>query len=170
VLEAGKESRIYAGLKPGTTVDNLAAGIDKTVMWQTKVEYFTPKPGDGVFIPAGTVHALGGDIVCFEVQQNSDVTFRLYDWNHVDAKNGQPRELQVEEAIACKNFKQTVSGPVKPLVDELKPVLRERLISCEHFKLWRIHGESPFMVGAAGMPRVLVLFNGKGQLDYNDAI
>ncbi|MEO6965177.1 MAG: hypothetical protein ABI076_04670 [Acidobacteriaceae bacterium] len=45
-----------------------------------------PKPGDGVFIPAGTVHSLGDDLVVFEIQQNSDVTFRLYDWGHVDAK------------------------------------------------------------------------------------
>ena len=49
---------------------------------------FHPKPGDAVFNPAGTVHSLGGDIVVFEIQQNSDVTFRLYDWNHVDAKTG----------------------------------------------------------------------------------
>ena len=65
---------------------------------------FTPKPGDGVFIPAGTVHSLGGDVVVFEVQQNSDVTFRLYDWDHVDAKTGQPRALQVDQALACIDF------------------------------------------------------------------
>jgi mannose-6-phosphate isomerase len=44
------------------------------------------RPGDAVFIPAGTVHTLGSGVVVFEVQQNSDVTFRLYDWGHVDAK------------------------------------------------------------------------------------
>jgi mannose-6-phosphate isomerase len=48
---------------------------------------FTPKPGDGVFMPAGTVHSLG-DVVVFEVQENSDVTFRLYDWNHVRSQDG----------------------------------------------------------------------------------
>ncbi len=56
--------------------------------------YFTPKPGDGVFLPAGTVHTLGDGVVVFEVQQNSDVTFRLYDWGHVDPNTGQPRALR----------------------------------------------------------------------------
>ena len=89
VLEAGTESRIYAGLKPGTTADDLRRAITNGTV-ADHLAYFTPKPGDGVFLPAGTVHALGGDIVVFEVQQNSDVTFRLYDWDHVDAKTGQP--------------------------------------------------------------------------------
>ena len=46
------------------------------------------QPGDAVFLKAGTVHSLGGDVVVFEIQQNSDVTFSLYDWNRVDAKTG----------------------------------------------------------------------------------
>ena len=63
------------------------------------IYYFTPKSGDGIFLPAGTVHAMGGDVVIFEVQQNSDVTFRLYDWDHIDAKTGQSRALQVDQAV-----------------------------------------------------------------------
>src|ERR1022692_962424 len=58
---------------------------------------------------AGTVHSLGGDVVVFEVQQNSDVTFRLYDWDHVDPKTGKPRALQVDKAMACVDFSE---GPV----------------------------------------------------------
>ena len=103
VLEAGQESRIYAGLKPGTTADNLRQAITNGTV-ADHLAYFTPKPGNAVFLPAGTVHALGGDIVVFEVQQNSDVTFRLYDWNHVDAKTGKPRALQVDQAFACIDF------------------------------------------------------------------
>ena len=105
VLEAGAKSRIYAGLKPATTADTLrqalANGTVRTVADQ--LASFTPKPGDGIFIPAGTVHSLG-DVVVFEVQENSDVTFRLYDWNHVDAKTGQPWPLQVDQAMACIDF------------------------------------------------------------------
>ena len=71
-----------------------------------------PEPGDGVFIPAGTVHALGGDVVVFEIQENSDVTFRLYDWDHVDAKTGRPRALQVEQALACIDFAGGSAGLV----------------------------------------------------------
>ena len=103
VLEAGPESRIYAGLKPAPLADNLRQAIANGTV-ADHLAYFTPKPGDGVFIPAGTVHTLGGGIVVFEVQQNSDVTFRLYDWDHVDAKTGQPRPLQVDQALACIDF------------------------------------------------------------------
>jgi mannose-6-phosphate isomerase len=168
VLESGTESRIYSGLKPGTTADNLRQALANGNV-ADQLEYFTPKPGDSVFIPAGTQHALGGDIVVFEVQQNSDVTFRLYDWNHVDTKTGKQRELQVEQAIACIDFGQVEAAPVTSMVEEMKPVQREQLILCEHFKLWRIRGKYPFIVGAAGMPRVLVCIDGKGQLDYNNA-
>ena len=100
-------------LTDGTVADRLAS--------------FTPKPGDGVFIPAGTVHSLGGGVVVFEVQQNSDVTFRLHDWNRVDTKTGKPRPLQVEQAIACIDFEQACGGPVVPVMEGETPVLREQL-------------------------------------------
>jgi mannose-6-phosphate isomerase len=168
VLEAGPKSRIYAGLKPGTTADDLRRGLTKGAVADDLV-FFTPKPGDGVFLPAGTVHALGGDVVVFEVQQNSDVTFRLFDWDHVDAKTGQRRALQVDQAIACIDFAQGAVGPVTPVVEEVTPVLRERLFLCKHFGLWRLRGESPFVVGAVGTPRVLVCIAGDGQLEHNGA-
>ena len=107
VLEAGTESRIYAGLQPDSTVDVLRRALaDKTVA--NHLASFTPRPGDAVFLRAGTFHSLGGGVVVFEVQENSDVTFRLYDWNRIDARTGQPRSLQVDQAIACFDPAQTV--------------------------------------------------------------
>ena len=127
---------------------------------------FTPKVGDAVFIRAGTVHSLSG-VVVFEVQENSDVTFRLYDWDRVDPKTGKPRPLQVEQAIACIDFEQVAIGPVAPVVEEEAPVRRERLFHCEHFSVWRHTGQSPFTVGAAGTPRVLVCIAGEGELEHS---
>ena len=165
VVEVGPESRIYAGLKPGTTSENLGEAIASGTVAE-HLASFRPKSGDGVLIPAGTVHSLG-DVVVFEVQQNSDVTFRLYDWNHVDSKTGQPRPLQVEQAMACIDFAQGAIGPVVPMVDEAKPVMRERLFDCEHFELWRYSAESPFGVGAARTPRVLVCLAGDGHVQHD---
>ena len=165
VLEAGTESRIYAGLKPGTTADVLRRALTDGAVADHLV-HFTPKPGDAVFLPAGTVHTLGGEVVVFEVQQNSDVTFRLYDWGHVDAKTGQPRALQIEQALACINFAEGAVGPVAPLLEATTPVERERLFQCEYFRLWRLRGQSPFTVGAAGAPRVLVCIEGAGQVEH----
>jgi mannose-6-phosphate isomerase len=166
VLEAGKESCIYAGLKPGTTAANLRRALTNGAV-ADHLACFTPKPGDGVFIPAGTVHALGGDVVVFEVQQNSDVTFRLYDWGHVDVKTGQPRALQVDQAIACIDFARGAAGLVAPVVEATTPVERERLFHCEHFWLWRLRGQLPFTVGAEGTPRVLVCIAGDGRLEHD---
>jgi len=167
VLKAGTESRIYAGLKPDTTAENLRHSIaNGTIAYN--LPYFIPKPGDAVFLPAGTVHALGGDVVVFEVQQNSDVTFRLYDWDHIDTKTGQPRALQVDQALACIDFAQGVVGPVMPVLETILPVEREQLFQCEYFWVWRMHGQSPFTVGAMDQPRVLVCIEGNGELEHED--
>jgi mannose-6-phosphate isomerase len=169
VLKAGPDSRIYAGLKPGTTADNLQKSLTNGTI-ADHLSYFTPKPGDGVFIPAGTVHSLGGDVVVFEVQQNSDVTFRLYDWNHIDKKTGKPRSLQVDQALACIYFTQSATRPVVPVVEAIAPVSNEMLFHCEYFHLWRLQGKSPFTVGGIGVPRLLVCTDGEGQIEYDGTI
>jgi len=166
VLEAGAESRIYAGLKPGTTADNLRRAVANGKV-ADRLAYFTPKPGDAVFIPAGTVHTLGDDVVVFEIQQNSDVTFRLYDWGHVDAKTGKPRELEVDQALACIDFADGTRGLKAPVVEATTPVGREKLFQCEYFRLWRLRGQSPFTVGVTGMLRMLVCIEGAGQVEHN---
>jgi mannose-6-phosphate isomerase len=168
VLEAGQKSRIYAGLMPGTTAANLRQSLVRGTV-PDHLAHFTPKPGDAVFIQAGTVHSLGGDVVVFEVQQNSDVTFRLYDWNHFDAKTGEPRELQVDKAIACINFAHGEGGPVVPVVESTTPVERERLFDCEYFRLWRLCGKSPFVVGSPDVARVLVCIGGAGHIEHGGA-
>ena len=168
VLEAGAQSRIYAGLKAGTTAADLRRGLaNGTVVEQ--LEGFTPKPGDSVFLQAGTVHSLGGDVVVFEIQQNSDVTFRLYDWGHVDAKTGKLRELQVDQAMDCIDFAEGPVGRVTPVLESATPVKREQLFDCEYFQLWRIGGVSPFSVGAVGLPRVLVCIEGGGEIEQGYA-
>ena len=164
VIDAEKGSHIYAGLRSGTTSGILRQSLDDGTIADHLV-CIAPKAGDAVFIPAGTVHTLGDDVVVFEVQQNSDVTFRLYDWGHVDAKTGQPRPLQVDQALASIDFADSDGGLVTPFVVTTTPVERERLFNCEHFLLWRLRGESPFNVGAAEMPRVLVCIEGSGWLD-----
>ena len=164
VLEAGTKSRIYAGLKPGTTADDLRRAVAGGVV-ADNVASFTPKQGDGVFLPAGTVHSLG-DVVVFEIQENSDVTFRVDDWGHIDPRTGRPRALQIDQALSAINMAQGEIAPVSPVVEETTPVERERLFECDYFRLWRLRGQSPFAVGAAGAPRVLVCIEGTGQVEH----
>jgi mannose-6-phosphate isomerase len=163
VIEAEKGSHIYAGLKPGTT----AAGLRESLGDGTIADYLVnivPKPGDAVFIPAGTVHTLGNDVMVFEVQQNSDVTFRLYDWGHIDPKTKRPRPLQVDQAFAGIDFGASDRGLVAPRVETTTPVERETLFDCHAFQLWRLLGQHQFTVGAKSEPRVLVGIEGSGQI------
>ena len=162
VLETGSKALIYSGLKKGTDADDLRKALDKHKI-ANYLHSFTPKVGDGVFIHSGTVHTLA-DVVVFEVQENSDTTYRLYDWDRTDAKTGKPRELDVDKAIACIDFSLTDIGPVKPKIVEIKPVLKEKLFDNEHFILWRMDTTNEFTVGAQDVPRILVCVAGKGEI------
>ena len=79
VLEAGPAARVFAGWKAPVSPTSLRAAIADGSVAELLAS-FTPKSGDAILIPAGTVHSLA-DVVVFEAQQNSDVTFRLHDWN-----------------------------------------------------------------------------------------
>jgi mannose-6-phosphate isomerase len=166
VIQAEKGSRIYAGLRPGTTAADLRRSLADGAIVDC-LNCIVPSTGDAVFVPVGTVHTLGGGVVVFEVQQNSDVTFRLYDWGHVDAKTGQPRPLQVEQAFACIDFNGGAGGQVAPCEETVAPVKRERLFNCGAFRLWRLFGKVPFTVGAPAEPRVLVCIDGSGEADHD---
>jgi len=164
VLDEGPEACIYAGLKPGTTAEVMRKAIAQGSL-ADHLASFTPEPGECVLIQAGTVHSLR-DVVVFEVQENSDVTFRLFDWNHIDPTTKQPRPLQVDKAMACINFTQGSIQPLTPDVRERDPVHREHLLHCDQFGVCRVTGEFPFITGAAGTCRILVFLDGEGHLEH----
>ena len=166
VLEADQDSRVYAGLKPDVSAADLRDAIN-TGSVADQLSSFTPNVGDAVFLKAGTVHALGRDIVVFEVQQNSDVTFRLFDWDHIDEKTGKPRPLQVDQALACIDYREGPVGPVTPAIEGTTSSARERLFACEHFSLWRRSGQSPFIVGNRDRARVVTCIDGLGHVEHD---
>ena len=138
VIHAEPGSRIYAGLQPGVNDAVLAAAIAEDRI-EDVLHSFEPQSGDLVYLPAGTIHALGGGVTIFEVQQSCDVTYRLYDW-------GRPREIHVTEALECMDY----SGPVRPLRDE--PIVSP------YFEL-HVH-RKPVTLGGDGRMRVLVAHGG----------
>ncbi len=109
ILAAEPRSKIYAGLRPGVDREQLAAAIAEGTC-ERLLHHFQPRPGDCLFIPAGTVHALGDGLLVAEIQQSSDTTFRLFDWNRAGA-DGQPRALHVEQGLAVVDFQR---GPIAP--------------------------------------------------------
>ncbi|MGB7606667.1 MAG: type I phosphomannose isomerase catalytic subunit [Lutisporaceae bacterium] len=102
VLDCEEDSKIVAGLKIGTDCRQLSRALAEGNA-QNLLNIINVKKGDCIYIPAGTVHSLGKGIVVYEVQQPSDLTYRLYDWNRMDEK-GHSRELHIEKALSCIDF------------------------------------------------------------------
>ena len=168
VLEVEPAGRIQAGLKPGTTRADLVRHLDAGTVAEC-LHSFTPQPGDCVFLPAGTVHAVGGGVVLAEVQQSSDVTFRLFDWNRLGA-DGMPRALHRQEALASIRWPAGPVAPVKPqpLHDCPAGACGERLVGCEHFCIdrYRLSGDLP--LPPAGRMSVWMLIDGRAELRAAD--
>ena len=169
VLESEPESKIYLGLDGGVTPEEIRKESEDGTVAESLAS-FHPEVGDGAFIRAGTVHALGDGVLVFECQQNSDVTFRLFDWNRVDEKTGKPRELHIDQAIECIDFQEGPVGPVEARVLGTQRVLREGMFRCEFFTVERLTGDAPFPVGAPDALRVLVALEGGGTMQLFDAL
>jgi mannose-6-phosphate isomerase len=165
VLDAEPGSRIYAGLKPGVTAQDLRTLNLKTA--DDRLASFKPQIGQAVLIEAGTVHSLGDGVMVFEVQENSDVTFRLYDWDHVDARTGKPRDLQVDKALACIDLGQGAIAPVRPQAEASGARRREAIFDNAHFRLERLTTDTACVVGAANAPTILVCVEGSGAIEHD---
>ena len=99
VLESSPDAAIYLGLKPGIDRASFLRELGNGTL-PLCMKRYDPQPGQCFNVPAGSIHALGGGTVVLEVQQTSDATFRLFDWNRVD-DTGKPRPLHLEAGLAC---------------------------------------------------------------------
>jgi mannose-6-phosphate isomerase len=165
ILEAQPDSRICAGLQPGVTRDALRDALT-TGQLEPLLNLIPVAAGDCIFVPAGTVHALGPGIVLAEIQQQSNLTFRLHDWGRLDA-NGQPRAIHVEESLTCTDFDR---GPVMPVTPRLVAGMdhvTEDLVECEHFAIRRHVSAGRFELQTAGLFRVLMCLTGRATLVHN---
>ena len=154
ILDSQPDSQIAAGLKNGVTPKQLRqALLDSTV--EDCLHLISVKPGDCVFVPAGTVHALGPGIVLAEVQQQSNLTFRLFDWGRVDG-SGNARPLHIEESLVCTDFNRGPVFPTQPvqLCDSSHPF--EELVRCEHFVIRRHRFLDPIRISTDDRFRILI--------------
>lgn len=154
VLDAAPSSRIYAGLLPGVGAKELRAALAAGTVAEC-LHTFTPRAGDCVFLPAGTVHAVGGGVLMAEVQQTSDATFRLYDWDRID-KEGRRRELHIEQAMKCIDWKR---GPVRPVRGEEQPAL----VRNRYFEWDYVQTDRPIAFGGANRLQLILVLDGKGR-------
>lgn len=103
ILEAADGAGVYLGLKSHVTKELLKDSLEKKIAINSLLNFYPVKKGDFFYVTAGSIHAIGKDITLAEVQQNSGITYRVWDWNRVDAK-GEGRELHVEKSLDVINF------------------------------------------------------------------
>jgi mannose-6-phosphate isomerase len=124
VAHADPGARIYAGLRAGVTREGFERALaDGTVA--DCVHHVDARTGDSLFVPSGRLHALGGGLLIYEIQQNSDTTYRVFDWNRLGL-DGKPRALHVDESLQSIDFTD-----VEPALSHGIDVLA----SCEYFRV-----------------------------------
>lgn len=136
ILRAEPGAELVHGLaKPSTREAFAAAVADGTLM--ERVRRVPVQAGDTIFVPAGTVHAINAGIMLFEIQQKSDLTYRVYDYDRRDA-NGQPRELHLERALDVIDYGAAPPAKVTPQTLDQQ---RELLVTCPYFTMerWQLH-------------------------------
>ncbi len=104
IISADEGSGLYVGLNKDYTKSDIEKALNKGTILEC-LNFYKVKPGDTFLINPGTIHAIGAGVRLIEIQQNSDLTYRLYDYNRVD-KNGSPRELHIKKALDVIDYHQ----------------------------------------------------------------
>lgn len=165
VIHADPGSRIFAGLLPGVDRTVLAQAVRSGTV-EACLHAFEPKVGDSLLIPAGAVHALGQGVMVAEIQQSSDTTFRLYDWNRV-GPDGLPRPLHVQQALEVIDFQSGPLSPQPPQATRESHV--ERLVSCAYFTLDRWQVRQPCPLGGDNRFHIVVVLEGLLRIERDAA-
>ncbi len=124
--------------------------------------------GQTFYLPAGTLHAIGGGITIFETQQASDLTYRIFDWNRVGA-DGKPRDLHVQKAADVLNYEQGRTGAISPLSYRDENLARTALIADPRFVVERIvANDEPSSLASQGRPLILMPIDGDLEVSVNN--
>ena len=164
-LRARPGAEVLVGLKPEVTRDSFARAIaDGTA--EECLEHVPLRSGDAVFVPAGTAHTIGPGLVLCEIQEHSDLTYRVYDYNRLDAK-GQPRALHVEKALEVMRFGKQYGGRIEPVRIQEAGADKTYFASCRYFETARWEFTEPVPATTShGSCELLIFLEGSGTLRW----
>ncbi|MEM1297154.1 MAG: TIGR04282 family arsenosugar biosynthesis glycosyltransferase, partial [Verrucomicrobiota bacterium] len=153
VAHAMPGAKLYAGLKSGVTREDVESAIRDGSLSE-KVHEIEVKTGDCLFIPSGRIHAIGAGLLIYEIQQNSDTTYRVFDWNRTGL-DGKPRELHVEESLQSIDFEDIEPGVAVPEGDTL--------VGCEYFEVekWELKPGESRLAGGLGNFAIVTVIQGQ---------
>jgi len=168
IVHAGRNARICAGFKHTITPEELRESV-ATGTIEDHLDTFPVTTGEVYFIPAGKVHAILGDVLIYEVQQSSNTTLRLYDWQRTDA-TGTPRTLHIDDAIAVATVERKNNGPTtKVLLDDTTIFSRSLRVACPYFAMEEYRWKQSAEIGLSTYDscRIVTMIEGEGTLFWN---
>jgi len=156
IIQANPGSVIYAGFKPGTNKSTYLKAVDEGNL-NSLLRKIKVTAGDTIYIPSGTVHAIGKGVLLAEVQQTSDITYRIFDWNR-KGLDGKPRELHTELAIKAIDF------TAKPEIDHRKQ------FQTPYFQFEKLYIDASQNWDVSTLDSFIILMNPEGEFNINGSI
>lgn len=163
-IEAEPGAEILCGLRPGTTRESLVQAIRNGTIVEL-MKRFTIHAGDSIFISPGMIHALGPGLLLYEVQQTSDLTYRVYDWDRPQTPN---RQLHIEQSLIVADLNaDSQLMPRPPFVDGQQ---QQSLVACRYFTLELLAADSDSIsLDTRGESfHALTLIEGEAELEWTD--
>ena len=162
ILDAKEGAGIYYGVKNECTKEQLRKAIDENKI-EDVLRFVPCKKGESYFIPSGTIHAIGAGLLIAEIQQNSNVTYRVYDFGRVGA-DGKPRELHTEKALLVSNL-----TPMKDQAEKSAEIIKDGtktlLSTCEYFEAVKLDINGEYTVKPNNSFVCVFILNGEGEID-----
>ena len=161
IIHAEPDAVIYKGLIPGTIKEQFAQAVGDSTC-DKLLQEVPVKAGQCHFLPSGTAHAIGPGLVIAEIQQPSDTTYRVFDWNRTDPKTGKGRQLHIEDALESIHFDSSK--------DELSVNTVGRLVDSDIFKVDKGHqAKDCRALLSPGQLKVLIILTGSGNITAADS-
>ena len=156
VATAQPDATIIVGFEQEITreifKDSLKSDTFESLIHRVRVE-----PGDSMYVPSGRIHAIEGGVLVLEIQQNSDTTYRIYDWGR-RGSDGKLRQLHIEESLQCINFKDVKPNPLQTNSDA------QIIADCPEFRIRKLRLNAdlgPLVIEAEDQPRLLHIISGR---------
>ena len=165
IVSAEPGAQLLAGLKQGVTKERFLEGLAAHTL-EDLFHAHHVQSNDTFFIPAGTPHTIGADMVVCEVQEYSDLTYRVYDYGRVDA-HGKPRELHIEKALDVIHFGFSHGGKVPPVHLGASHQDAKLLCACPYFAVERLEfAERREFAGDSARFQLVIILSGRGNLGW----
>jgi len=166
VIAAREGAEIGLGFQPGVTPETFRRAIGEDNVEYT-LRQLKVRPGDGYFVPAGTAHMIGPGMVLCEIQQHSDITYRVFDFNRLQ-DDGTPRTLHIQQALEVLDFGEPRGRQIEPVRVQSGPLAKTYLAACRYFatEKWEFTAPVPAATSSEQF-EILIVLSGRGRTEWS---